>query len=150
MKKLSFQFSSLGRNSGFTLIELMIAVVVIGILAAIAIPNYSAYVIKGRRVDAKTALLELAAREERYFATNNKYTITVTDLGYVAATNTSTFNAGASSTVYYTVAISGTPATDFTGTATPIGNQASDTTCGSFAITNLGVQTVTGAGTNCW
>ena len=66
---------------GFTLIELMITVAIIGILSAIAYPSYESYVRKSRRVDAKNALLDLASRQERYFSVNNKYSTTAADLG---------------------------------------------------------------------
>ena len=69
-------------QGGFTLIELMIAVAIVGILVRLAYPAYTKSVMKSRRADAKTALLDLAAREERYLATANSYTNTATALGY--------------------------------------------------------------------
>ena len=140
------------RAAGFTLIELMITVAIVGILAAIAIPAYQNYIKKGRRVDAKSALLELAAREERYFATNNTYTATVTDLNYTKiGTSTSTFNAGTTSAVYYTVQITSASATAWgaMATATTAGGQNTDV-CGNYSIDSLGQQTVSGTATGCW
>lgn len=58
---------------GFSLIELMIAVVVIGILAAIAIPTYREHVASARRADAQALLLELAQFMERYYTANGRY-----------------------------------------------------------------------------
>ena len=69
-------------HRGFTLIELVIAMVIVSILAALAIPSYSAYVRKSRRTDAKNALLDMASLEERFFTTNNTYSSTPSDLGY--------------------------------------------------------------------
>lgn len=60
-------------NSGFTLIELMIVVVVVGILAAIAVPSYARYVEKARRADAKSALLDVSQRLERCYTHTNTY-----------------------------------------------------------------------------
>ena len=57
-------------SRGMTLIELMIVVVIVSILASIAVPSYIQQVRKSRRVQAKTALLDLAGREERYFSTS--------------------------------------------------------------------------------
>ena len=61
---------------GFTLIELMIAVAVVGILAAIAYPSYQEHVRKARRADAQTALLELAQFMERHYTANGRYLTT--------------------------------------------------------------------------
>jgi len=58
---------------GFTLIELMIVVVVIGILAAIALPSYQQHVIKSERAAAQSAMLEIAGQLERHYTQNNRY-----------------------------------------------------------------------------
>jgi type IV pilus assembly protein PilE len=139
-------------DRGFTLVELMITVAIIGILAAIAIPSYSTYIQKARRTDAKNALLDFAAREERIFSIKNVYSSTASDFGYAA------FPADivSSGTAYYQLSVAvtapaaGTPPT-FTATATRVagGAQATDA-CGDFQITNLGVQSVTGTATSCW
>jgi type IV pilus assembly protein PilE len=67
-----------GHHGGFTLIELMIAVAIVGILAAIALPAYQNSIIKGRRAQGRTALLELAQAQERYFTANNQYQLFAT------------------------------------------------------------------------
>ncbi len=72
------------RGRGFTLIELMIAMLIVSILAALAIPSYNRSVRKSRRTEARSAVLDAAAREERFYATNNKYTQTAAELGYAA------------------------------------------------------------------
>ncbi len=61
------------RAGGFTLIELMVTLVVASILLAIAVPSYQAQVRKSRRTEARNAVMDLAAREERYFSVNNDY-----------------------------------------------------------------------------
>ncbi|WP_353571709.1 type IV pilin protein [Candidatus Albibeggiatoa sp. nov. BB20] len=60
-------------SKGFTLIELMIAVAIMAILVAIAVPNYTSYLVKSRRADAKTSLMTIAQLQETYFADNNSY-----------------------------------------------------------------------------
>ena len=60
-------------NRGFTLIELMIVVAVVGILAAIAYPSYQEYVRKAKRAEGRTALVELLQQQERYMTQNNTY-----------------------------------------------------------------------------
>ena len=72
-------------HRGFTLIELMVVVAVVAILAAIAYPSYINQVRKSRRADAKSALLDLATRQERFFSTQNTYTNNAANLGYSAA-----------------------------------------------------------------
>src|SRR5579862_5114765 len=71
------------RLRGFTLVELMIVVVIGAILLSIAVPSYISSIRKSRRSEAKTAILELAGREERYLTTNPAgYSVTPADLGY--------------------------------------------------------------------
>lgn len=77
-------------NNGFTLLELMIVVVVIAILAVIAYPNYSNFILKSRRLDAQSELMDLAHRQERHYAANATYTIDMTALGYDSSASATT------------------------------------------------------------
>jgi type IV pilus assembly protein PilE len=134
----------------------MVVVVIASILMAIAIPSYKNSIRKSRRTDAKTALLDLAGREERFMSTNGSYTATAANLGYGA------FPTSVGSG-YYTIAapapltggsFTGTANTvpSFSITATPVvgSDQAKDTACGSFTLTSAGVQSVSGTSTDCW
>ena len=89
-------------SAGFTMVELMVVVVIASVLMAIAIPTYLDKVRKSRRTEAKTALLDLAGREERFYNTNNTYSSTPSDLGYgaVAAAFPMTVGSG-----YYQVSV---------------------------------------------
>lgn len=144
------------RHAGFTLIELMITVVVVSILASIAVPAYTHQIRKSRRTEARTALLELASREERYDAVNNAYTNDPAALGYTA------FGVAVASGYYQlsapTVAApSATTASTFSLTASPVSGmgQDLDTDCQSFTVDSTGKQSsLNGGGSDstsiCW
>lgn len=66
------------RNKGFTLIEIMVAVAIVAILAAIAIPNYSSYVVRGARSAAQTELLQLASVQEKIYLNSTAYATSIT------------------------------------------------------------------------
>ena len=141
------------RSVGFTLIELMVTVAIVSILATIAVTSYSSQVLKSRRTEAKSALLDLAGREERLFSTTNAYTNLEASLGYAAAGAATVMTGMAFGNNYYTLTIT-QPGGNSTYllTATPVGNQVKDTPCGSFSINQLGQQTTTGTATaaSCW
>jgi type IV pilus assembly protein PilE len=109
---------------------------------------------ESRRTDARSALLDLAGREERYFATNNTYSSDSTQLGYTAAGNVwpQTVGSGYYQIAAPTVPAAGLPAPSYSITATPIGTQVSDTACTSLTVTSTGQQTSTPAGSaaTCW
>jgi type IV pilus assembly protein PilE len=130
--------------SGFTLIELMIAVVVVGVLAAIAYPSYREQINKSRRTDAQTALLELSQFMERY------YTVKGTYLQSDGSAPTLPFveSPKDSATKYYDLSFSSTPSsTSYTLRAVPKGTQIGDT-CGTLTISNTGAKNPTTTG--CW
>lgn len=134
-------------QAGFTLIELMIVVAIVGILAAIAIPNYTEYVRKSRRSDAKSSILEVTQRLERFYTEKARYTESFIDIGYPAATLDS-------SQGYYSLSIAA-GATGITSsyivTATAQGAQASDAGCGNFTYSSNNAKSATGTlGAACW
>lgn len=142
-------------SQGFTLIELLVAVAIVGILAAVALPSYRLSIMKGRRVDAKAATLDLAAREERYFSLNNKYTKNAVLLGYGAGT-VFPLAVNASGKSFYTLNVTSASAGAFTTVTSPTGTQVADTECYAYKIDQLGVQSNVDANgnlvvaTNCW
>lgn len=144
-RKSGFLTPRRGRQGGFTLVELVIVMVVAAILAAIAIPMYLHQIRESRRTDARSALLDLAGREERYFATNNAYTTSSVDLGYTTSATGSVWPQTVGSGYYQVSQPSlnpaGLPNPSYSITATPLGTQAKDTTCASFTVTSTGQQT---------
>ena len=70
------------RMRGFSLIELLIVIAIIGIIAAIAIPSYSSYMTKTRRVDGTSFLIEAAGEQFRFFSEYNRFGTTMEELGY--------------------------------------------------------------------
>jgi type IV pilus assembly protein PilE len=144
-------------QTGFTLIELLIVVVVIGILAAIAVPSYLEAVKKSRRADGRAALMALQLAQEKFRATCPYYAQnigTTYTCGASASASTVVFSS-ASPDGYYTVAMEAGSASlsAFTANASPQGSQASDnTTCGSanFRITQSGPDKSSAAKIVCW
>jgi type IV pilus assembly protein PilE len=125
--------------NGFTLIELMIAVSIVGILASIAIPNYRQYIVKAKRGEAEAALVTLANAMEQWRIQNNGSYLGAADInGSPAIFSTVVPISGGKTT--YNLTISDATATTYTLKATPIaiGTQASD---GYLSITSLGVKT---------
>jgi type IV pilus assembly protein PilE len=130
----------LGRQRGFTLIELMITVAIVGILAAIAYPSYREYVAKSRRAEVQALLMQSSQWMERFYAENYSYS---TNTAGVAVTDATMFPARysqspASGTAAYLITVTPT-ATTFTVTATRTGTMAADK-CGNFQITHTGVK----------
>lgn len=76
------------QNKGFTLLELMIVVAIVGILAAVAVPSYTEHVTKSNRTEAMELLTEIMSAQQRYATKNRTYTVTSTDLGYPVTVTT--------------------------------------------------------------
>jgi len=119
------------KMQGFTLIEIMIALLIIGIVAAVAVPNYQAYVQKAKRADAQAALTNMAAALEDYYSNNQYvYTDVVANVG------------GANSADgHYILSITMPASADsYTLTATATGSQLGDADCQSITLTSTGVK----------
>lgn len=130
------------RQEGFTLIELVVVVAIVAILATVALPSYRESVRRANRTDAKNALVDLAARQERFRFANNSYATSLTQL------NASTLSAEGK----YTLTLNAT-ATTFRFSATPTASQADDR-CGVLSIDNTGLKGTTNSyglsAADCW
>lgn len=135
---------------GFTLIELMVAVIVIAILAGVAYPSYTQYTFRARRADGQGALIKVAAEQERFYTQFNRYALDLSSappggLGMI------TLN---SDNGYYIVSVAAGPTGNnqsYTLRATPTDIQADDD-CGRLVLLSTGLKTQSGTETNgrCW
>jgi prepilin-type N-terminal cleavage/methylation domain len=124
------------KNRGFTLIEILIVVAVVGIIAAIAWPSYQSQLRKGRRADAQAFMMDVANREQSYLLDQRSYATGGTALASLNVTVPATV------AQFYAVAIADGPAVPgFTITATPSGIQAPD---GALTLDSTGQKTRNG------
>ncbi len=133
---------------GFTLIELMIVVAILGVLASIALPAYQQSVRAGARSEAQSLLLQVAANQERFYSDNNSYSTNADPLSDPAVATLTSPNG------LYQVSVTacggGAIGNCFVATATPQGNQTSDS-CTTLTLSNTGLRGATGDSVeNCW
>ena len=131
------------RKTGYTLIEMLIAIGILSILVLVATSLYTGYIRKGRRIDAVNTLLSISLAEERYRSNNAQYG-TLTQVWSGVAT---------SAEGYYNISISNVSASGYTVTATGQGGQASDaengTSCTTLTLT-VSSGTITKTPAVCW
>ncbi len=118
------------KQHGFTLIELLVVITIIGFLAAVALPSYQQYIIRGHRAAAQAQMLDIANRQQQYILSNRRYTTTLSEIGYTLPTEIA---------ARYSLGIAvpeGAPPS-FTITFTPTTIQRID---GPLVLTNAGVK----------
>ena len=122
-----------GKQNGFTLIELMVTVAIVGMLASIAYPSYTSYIIKGNRSAAQAQMLDIANRQQQFLLANRAFASTTT-------LNSSGYMLPSTLTGKYTHAVDVGTGTvpSFTITFTATGNQTSD---GNITLNSDGVKT---------
>ena len=137
-------------SAGFTLMELMITVAIVGILASIALPSYSSYIARSRRADARTQLVQVAQFMQRFYAANDAYNEDRASNGVLTQVPASLTVSPADGTKLYDLTI---PAGTLTITSyviqmVPVAGRAmANDECGTYTLTSTGIRGVTVAGT---
>ncbi len=125
--------NSFSRHRGFTLIDVMITVVIVAILAAVAWPSYTRYVMRAKRTAAQAEMMDIANRQQQFLLANRSYADkdALVGSGY-------TLPPEVSSNYGYTIALADGLVPGYVLTFTPTGSQAPD---GNLSLDNQGVKT---------
>ena len=139
-------FSDLpSRRRGFTLMEVLIAVIIVGILASIALPTYTSYLARGRRAEARTQLVQAAQYMQRFYVANDSYKQDRSGNAVIAKIPENLKHSPSNSTPIYVLSIPSEALTSssFELRMTPIstGVMKADQ-CGAFTLTSTGVRGV--------
>jgi type IV pilus assembly protein PilE len=127
------------RVRGFTLLEVMIVCVIVGILAAIVLPSYQNQLRKSRRASAESHLMDIASRQQQYLLDNRQYAANLAALGMTTPSEVSTYYTINACDTSSACVVAGTPPS-FTVTATPIGSQALDLSGTALSVDNSGAK----------
>jgi type IV pilus assembly protein PilE len=140
---------------GMTLIELLVAVAIVGILGSLAYPSYVQYMTRTKRSVGKSLLLQVADRQEQFFANNKSYAADLTALGFPAngfmVDDKGEVVADGSADRLYRITLTNTGALTYTVNAAPQLKQATDDArCQTLTLTHTGVRGQTGPSDDCW
>lgn len=133
-------------QSGFSLLEMMVALVVAGILFFVALPAYQYAVVKSTRAAARATLLEVIARQEQYFVNHKRYAVDLTALGLSEPYHIDERGGAATpANASYRIRLEITEGEYGGARAEPLNRQAGDHGCMVFSLSRLGVRAVSGA-----
>ncbi len=139
---------------GFSLIELMVTVSIVGVLAAVGYPSYQEYIIRSNRQVARSALFQVADRQEQFFLDNKRYADGLDELGMGGdelGLDREGHIGAEGDEVIYTVSFDDADATSWSLIAAPEAMQAErDTDCATLTLLSTGERGSTGGGDNCW
>ncbi|MES2218583.1 MAG: type IV pilin protein [Pseudomonadota bacterium] len=130
-------------SKGFSLIEIMLVLFIVGLLMAISVPYYSQHVVQQNRLVAASSLLKLSSALERYYLENNSYAgATLANLGFAASVANN----------QYLVGMVNAGADGFLISARPVNRQARDTVCATLSLNAVGEKSISGSGSvaECW
>ena len=136
------------RLRGFTLIELMITMVIIGVLASIALPSYTRYMARAYRAEARIQLLQVAQFMQRFYAANDSYekdrsSPAINVINAIPASLKQSLGDASTSAAFYNLSIPTLTSMSFSLRMAPVGgNRMANDECGTFAIDSTGVKTV--------
>ena len=124
------------RNAGFSLMELLVALAIVGLITAIAVPSYTQYIVRGSRVAAQTELMNLSGTQEKIFLNSNAYTTSVTAAYDGTSAGGLGVTSGQTTDGKYTLSLNATSQT-YTLTATPVAGKSQESD-GNISISENG------------
>lgn len=144
-KQIDHMQTKAGRTAGFTLIEALIAVAIVSILAAVALPAYQQQVAKGRRSAAETFMFNVASKQEQFLLDARKYATTLAELNLSVPAEVARFY-----TVTFNTDNAAVPPS-YSISAAPMGGQEKvDAKCGTLQLVQNGAKSASTGSTSCW